>query len=143
VHHEERRAVERALHDGVQQDLIALCVRLQLLRQLVEADPAAALVELAELHREAHAALDRVRTLANDVYPSVLDARGLPEALRAAGATVDGEAGGRYPREVEAAAYFFCRDALAGAADLTVSLREEDGALRVDAAGATATFPLG
>jgi len=141
VNHDERREIERALHDGVQQDLVALCVRLQLVRSLVESDAAAALRELDELHRDAHAALDRVRALANEVYPALLDARGLPDALRATGARVDAEGVGRYERTVEADAYFFCREAAVGPGT-TVALREEDGELRVEVAGRSATFPI-
>lgn len=81
----DRRRFERALHDGVQQDLIALAVELQLLAERVE-DPA-----VEELRRGVHGALERVRALANELYPSVLDAQGLPEVSR------------RYPTELEAA----------------------------------------
>jgi Histidine kinase len=137
---DERRRIEKALHDGVQQDLIALCVRLQLARTLVDADPRAAAAELEELRREAHAALDRARALADDVYPSLLDGRGLSEALRALGARVDDEGVGRYPPDVEAAAYFFCKDSAGGS---NVVLRDEDGALRVDVDGVGATFAVG
>jgi signal transduction histidine kinase len=138
---DERRRIERELHDGVQQDLIAMCVRLQLVRGLVDSDPAAALDELELIQQEAHAALDRVRALADHVYPALLDARGLPDALRSLGAHVEATGIGRYPAELEATAYFFCRDALAEAdAPVTVSLRDEDGALAVDAGGRRATF---
>jgi signal transduction histidine kinase len=138
---DERRRLERALHDGAQQDLIAISVRLQLLRRLVAGAEAIALLD--ELQRDAHDALDRLRELANDVYPSTLDVWGLAHALRElarpAGVTVVVEVG-RYPAAVEAAVYFAARDLLDGARALT--LREEDGALvlSVEPSGASERF---
>src|SRR5262249_18717752 len=102
-----RRAHERALHDGVQQDLIAAAVRLQLARELVASEPTAAIALLDELRADLHSALDRVRAVADEIYPSVLDARGLPDALRTLGITTEGL--GRYPVAIEAAVYFCCR----------------------------------
>lgn len=140
---EQRRSVERALHDGVQQDLIAISVRLQLVRELVTHEPAA-LELLDELRQQARAALDRVRTLAAEVYPSLLDARGLGdalrEALRAAGlrARIDTTGLGRHSREVEAAVYFCCRAALEGVAPgtrVTIALREDEGGLQLELRG--------
>jgi signal transduction histidine kinase len=82
----DRRRFERALHDGVQQDLIALSVGLQLLRERAEADEA-----IDELRAATREALERVRSLADEIYPSVLGAQGLAGTQR------------RYPPEVEAA----------------------------------------
>jgi len=118
----ERRAIERALHDGVQQDLIALSVRLQLARRVADDDPAAAVRLLDDMSRDVEDALDRVRRLADSVYPSLLSPLGLVEALRAAGHEVDADGIGRLSPAVEAAAYFFCRDA-AGSAQASVALR--------------------
>src|ERR1700733_4164229 len=86
---EERRTLERALHDGVQQDLIALSVRLQLARRLAATDRQAAFELLDEVAGDVREALERVRALAEAVYPSLLDARGLGEALRQASAGVN------------------------------------------------------
>ena len=111
----DRRAFERALHNGVQQDLIAIAVRLQLARQLAGADLPAAIEVLDEVRREIGETLDNVRALANEIYPSLLEARGLPDAIRGAAsragllATVEATDVGRYPTEVEAAVYFCCR----------------------------------
>ena len=128
----ELRRIERALHDGVQQDLVAFSVRLQLAQRLAASDLPAALALLAEIEDEVRGALDRVRTLANGVYPSVLDARGLPDALRAAASaagvalTLDADGAGRYPAEVEAAVYFFCRAALVAAGPrASIAIRDE------------------
>ena len=78
---EASRRIERALHDGVQQDLVAVSVRLQIARRLAASDLAAALALLGEVEEDVRDALDRVRSLANEIYPSVLEARGLPDAL--------------------------------------------------------------
>ena len=140
----DRRRIERALHDGVQQDLIAVSVRLQLLRELVASDLPAALELLDELQRDTRDALARVRALAGDVYPALLDARGLPDALREAARTsgtaarVETAGLGRHPAAIENAVYFFCRAALERAepgAELTIDLQENGDALRLEIAG--------
>ena len=128
-----RRRIERALHDGPQQDLIALSVRLQLLRDLVAGDQAAALELVDELRRETHEALDRIRALASEIYPSLLDARGLADALRAAGAQIQAEAGNRYPVDIESCVYFCCRTVIdAARGTVTIRLREDEETLRVE-----------
>jgi signal transduction histidine kinase len=147
----ERRRIERALHDGVQQDLIAVSVRLQLARQLAGADLPAAVALLDEIGSDVRGALQRVQALANGIYPPLLDARGLPDALRGAVAagqvTATVETGGvvRYPAEIEAAVFFCCRAALdAAAADARVAIvvRDEKHALRLEISG-VATGQLG
>jgi signal transduction histidine kinase len=136
-----RRAHERALHDGVQQDLIAASVRLQFARELLTTDPAAAAALLDELRDDLHAALDRVRGVADDIYPSVLDVRGLPVALRhalriaAVDARLDADGVGRYPDAIEAAVYFCCR-ALLSETTTAVSLREDGRRLSLELYGA-------
>ena len=143
----ERRRIERALHDGVQQDLIAISVRLQLVRELVTTAPADALTLLDDVQQGARDALDRLRTLASEIYPSILDARGLPDALRAAARASPGTARveavglGRYPAEIEAAVYFACRavlDSLEPGAAAAIGVREEGGCLHLGIAGGRA-----
>ncbi len=103
----ERRRIEEALHDGVQQDLAATVVALELARELLDSDPAAARSALEELATQVEGALARVRALAGTVYPSILPARGLTDALRSLDVeTADLE---RYPLEIEEAVYFSCR----------------------------------
>jgi signal transduction histidine kinase len=140
----ERRRIERALHDGVQQDLIAVSVRLQLLRELVAGDLPAALELLDELQRDTRDALDRVRCLAGDIYPALLDSRGLSDAIREAARTsgasarIDVSSLQRHPAEIETAVYFFCRAALEraeGGAALTINVHEQSDALHVEIAG--------
>ena len=102
----ERRRIEAALHDGVQQDLAATVVALELARELLDSDPAAARRAREEVAPQIDGALDRVRALAGTVYPSILPARGLTDALRSLDIeTADLE---RYPLEIEEAVYFAC-----------------------------------
>ena len=102
----ERRRIEEALHDGVQQDLAATVVAVELARELLDSNPAAARSVLDELAAQVEGALDRVRALAGTVYPSILPARGLTDALRSLDVeTADLE---RYPLEIEEAVYFSC-----------------------------------
>jgi hypothetical protein len=144
---EERRRLERALHDGVQQDLIGLSVRLQLVRNLVAVSPEEALASLDEVQQEARDALDRVRALASDLYPAILDARGLPDALRqavrtsGAAGSVEASGLGRYAAGVEAGVFFLWRavlEAHEAGAHPRVRVWEEGGALRarIEADGA-------
>ena len=130
----ERRRIEEALHDGVQQDLAATSVALQLARELLDSDPDAARSLLEELAAQVEAALERVRALAGTIYPSILPARGLTDALRLLDvATVDLE---RYPLDVEEAVYFSCRALRSRAVEARVWV---DGAvLRLELLGVTA-----
>jgi signal transduction histidine kinase len=115
---EERRRIERDLHDGGQQRLVALRIRLELAEELMKQDPGRARDMLHRLGGEIDAALDELRSLAAGVYPSLLAARGLPDALRTAAlqspvpTSVQVEGSDRYSSEVETAAYFCCIEAL-------------------------------
>lgn len=138
---DERRQVERALHDGAQQDLVAISVRLQIVRNLVATAPDEALEALDEVQREVRHALDQLKTLASGIYPAILDSLGLPDALRqAAGASkaatrVEAAGLGRYPAEIEAAVYFLWRavlDGLGSGEDALISVRDIGQALRVE-----------
>lgn len=140
----ERRALERRLHDGLQQRLVALAVKLQLLG--ADAAGSGALVD--ELRRDVQDALDDAAQLAQRIYPP-LDAGGLAVALRAVAAggggpmTLEVDAGGRYPPEVACTAYFLCLEAVErGAKRITV--REDGSALVVEVFtdDATAFEPL-
>jgi len=130
----ERRRIEEALHDGVQQDLAATVVALELARELLDSDPAAARSLLDELAAQVEAALARVRALAGTVYPSILPARGLTDALRSLDVkTADLE---RYPLEIEEAVYFSCRALRRRAARARVW--GEGATLRLELLGVTA-----
>jgi signal transduction histidine kinase len=137
-----RRQIERNLHDGAQQHLVALAVNIRLVSQLAAADPAAAKEMLDQLGRDVQNAVEELRSLAHGIYPPLLVDRGLPEALRAAAGRaalptdVVADGIGRYPQAVEAAVYFCCLEALQNAgkhagegASATVRVWEEEGAL--------------
>ncbi len=118
----ERRRVERNLHDGAQQHLVALAVNLRLTRDVVTEDPQGALEMLDLLAESVQETIQELRELAHGIYPPLLVDSGLSEALRAAanrspldvGLTCQGI--GRYPAEMEAAIYFCCLEALQNAA---------------------------
>ena len=117
----ERQRIERDLHDGAQQSLVALRIRIELAGQLLGETPARAEQVLSELGAEVDQALEQVRSLARGVYPSLLADRGLHEALRAAAlrspvqTVVDTDGIGRYGQEIEAAVYFCCLEAMQNA----------------------------
>ena len=138
---EERRRLERNIHDGAQQQLVALTVKLRLLQQLTERDPAKAHEIAGQLQSEATSALEDLRDLARGIYPPLLADEGLRAALdaqaRKAPVPVTLECGelGRFPQEVEAAIYFSCLEALtnvakyAEARQVRISLARSDGVL--------------
>jgi len=126
----ERRRIEGALHDGVQQDLAAISGTLQLALQLLDKDPAGARALLEELEHETRSALDRVRVLAREIYPSILVSRGLSAALAGRAEVRVPE---RYPLELEEAVYFSC--AALVDASITAQVWVDDGALHVEAQG--------
>jgi signal transduction histidine kinase len=115
---EERRRLERNIHDGAQQQLVALAVKARLARQLTERDPAKAAEVLGQIEAETQTALEDLRDLARGVYPPLLADRGLVAALEAQsrkshlGVEVDADDLGRYPADVEATVYFCALEAL-------------------------------
>jgi signal transduction histidine kinase len=138
----DRRALERQLHDGVQQQLAAIAVNLQLAGGLCETDTTAARALLDEIRRDARDALEGLRRLAAELYPPLLDAAGLVVALRSAGADagivthVEAEALPQGRPELAPTVYFCCLEALRNAAlhagtgaKARVSIGVEEGAL--------------
>jgi signal transduction histidine kinase len=119
---EERRRVERNLHDGAQQHLVALAINLRLARDMVDDDVAAAMEMLDQLSVEVGETIRELRELAHGIYPPLLVDGGLAAALRATirrnPLPVEVIADGicRYRPEVEAAVYFCCLEALQNAA---------------------------
>jgi signal transduction histidine kinase len=113
----ERARIERDLHDGAQQRLIALSIRLGLAEERLKTDPEAGIEMVRELGFEADAALDELRALAGGVYPPVLSDRGVADALLSlamhAPLPIHVAAVGitRHPVEIESAAYFACVEA--------------------------------
>ncbi|HEY6398308.1 MAG TPA: ATP-binding protein, partial [Solirubrobacteraceae bacterium] len=118
----ERRKLERDLHDGAQQRLVALRVRLALAAEQLETGDAARAAVIRALVEEIDATIDEVRAFARGIYPTLLAETGLPDALRAAArsaalpTTVHADGLGRYPPELETTVYFCCSEALQNAA---------------------------
>jgi len=116
-----RRQIERNLHDGAQQHLVALAVNVRLARQLAERDPEASGKILDQLGGAVQEAVQELRALAHGIYPPLLIDRGVAEALRSAAGRaalpteVDAEGLDRYSPEREAAVYFCCMEALQNA----------------------------
>jgi signal transduction histidine kinase len=139
---EARRRLERNIHDGAQQDLVALGIKLRLAGLTVDEDPAEAKEMLGELQGDAAGALENLRDLARGIYPPLLADLGLVAALNAQAAkspvpvTVDADGVGRYPQDTEAAVYFCCLEALqniakyAKASSARICLQAQNGALR-------------
>jgi signal transduction histidine kinase len=141
---DERRRLERDLHDGAQQRLIALRIQLGVAAELVAHEPQASSRLLSELAGEAQGALDELRDLAHGIYPPVLVDEGLEAAIQALAVDTQTQARTRldlpglrrHDPEVEAAVYFTCMEAVqnavkhAGAqATVTIQLRERRGGL--------------
>jgi signal transduction histidine kinase len=139
---DERRRLERNLHDGAQQHLVAIKVKLGIVEMLARKDLEKALGALADLKGDADEAIGTLRDLAHGIYPPLLAEQGLRVALQAHArkltvpVAVDGEGIARYAQETEAAVYFCCLEALqnaqkySGASRIEVSLRDGDGTLR-------------
>jgi signal transduction histidine kinase len=125
----ERRRLERNIHDGAQQQLVALAVKLKLADALIERDARKARELVGQLQGETHAALEDLRDLARGIYPPLLADKGLPAALEAqarkSGLSVEvrAEAIGRYPQDIEAAIYFSCLEAMQNIAKYADSSR--------------------
>lgn len=151
-----RRQIERNLHDGAQQHLVALAVNLRLARRLSETDPASTGELLDGLAEGLNAAVQELRALAHGIYPPLLVDRGLAEALQSAAGrsalptTVKAEGLDRYSPDEEAAVYFCCLEALQNAgkhagegATATVKVWEEAGGLLFEVSDTGAGFDVG
>ena len=139
----DRRMIERDLHDGAQQQLVAVAVNLQLAGLLVDPNPAAAKALLEEMERDVQQALDDAARLAERIYPPLVEA-GLAAALRSAAmsaripASVKVAVGSTYAPEIARTVYLCWLEALEHAgteARATVTVREEDGALTFEFVG--------
>ena len=141
---DERRKIERNLHDGAQQQLIALAVQLKLARTMVERDPAKAGALLDTLQGAATDALEDLRDLARGIYPPLLADKGLTTALEAQArkaivpVIVEADGIGRFAADVESAVYFSCLEALqnvakyANASAASIHLADGSGELRFE-----------
>ena len=137
----ERRRIERDLHDGCQQRLIALRIKLGLAEELVDAENEPALRLIEEVAGDAESALEELHTVVRGVYPSLLVDRGLADALKGLARSapmpvrVFVEGRSRYPAAVEAAVYFACAEALQNAAKHAGDVASTRIALRHDGSG--------
>jgi signal transduction histidine kinase len=141
---EERRRLERNLHDGAQQHLVAIKVKLGLAEMLMARDPDRAKQTLGQLKADADEALETLRDLARGIYPPLLADQGLRVALESqarkatVAVTVDADGIGRYSQETEAAVYFCVLEALqnvqkyANASRVVVTLRDDNGNVRFE-----------
>ncbi len=115
---EERRRLERNIHDGAQQQLVALAVKARLAGQLAERDPAKTVELLGQIEAETQSALEDLRDLARGIYPPLLADRGLVAAIEAQSrkshleVKVDAGDLGRVPADLEATVYFCTLEAL-------------------------------
>ena len=138
---EGRRRIERNLHDGAQQQIVALTVKLRLLGQMVDRDAEKAKSMASKLQADANDALEQLRDLARGIYPPLLADQGLVTALEAQArkasvpTEVRSDGIGRYPQDTEAAVYFCVLEALnnvakySGATRAEVNLAQTDGHL--------------
>jgi signal transduction histidine kinase len=138
---QERRRIERNIHDGAQQQLVSLSVQLRLAQALVGKDPAKAEDMLAQLQARTTETLEDLRDLARGIYPPLLADKGLPAALEAQArktslpVAIAADGASRYAPEIEAAVYFSVLEALqnvakyAGASRVDVRLSRDDGHL--------------
>jgi signal transduction histidine kinase len=137
---ERAKKLERNIHDGAQQQLVALTVKVGLVERLVERDGQAATI-LAEVKRDTTQALEDLRDLARGIYPPLLADKGLIAALESQGRkssvplAVESDGVGRYPAETEAAVYFSVLESLqniakyAQASRATVRMAQTNGTL--------------
>jgi signal transduction histidine kinase len=138
---EARRRLERNIHDGAQQDLVALAIKLKLAGITVAGDPAQAEEIFGELQADAAGALANLRDLARGIYPPLLADLGLAAALNAQASksavpvTVEADRIGRFGQDTEAAVYFCCLEALqniakyAHASQARICLQAQNGTL--------------
>ncbi len=141
---DERRKIERDLHDGAQQQLVALAVKARLAEAMVGEDDERERALLQELARETQETLESLRDLARGIYPPLLAEQGLVAALEAQSGkaavpvVVRANGPGRYSREIEATVYFCVLEALqnaakyADASEVEVVLETLDGVLRFE-----------
>lgn len=150
----ERRGIERDLHDGPLQHLVALAANLQLARRLVDSDPAGVKALLDEMAHDVQQALDEIGKLAHRIHPPLLEAGGLGAALRTAAeiagvrARVEVAADVEQQPEIAGAVYRCCLEAIEEAgpgAQVTIRVQVAERALvfEVTTRGAGAEVPAG
>lgn len=144
----ERRGIERELHQGVQQHLVALAANLQVAAGLITADPPAARTLLEEVARDVDLAMAEARDLAQHIYPPLLDSGGLAVAIRSAAARtnlpthLDVEAHVACPPEIARAVYLCCLEMFERAdagTEAAVTVRDEAAGLAFEVVASCGT----
>jgi signal transduction histidine kinase len=147
----DRRTIERELHNGVHQYLVALATTLQLARLAADSDPAAVNALLDELDRDVRRALDEAGLLAQRIYPSAIELGGLGALLRSVAvqarvsATVDVPDGSRYPAEIGMTIYLGWLAVLAGGSGeppVAIEVRKGEDAVTFELVGPDADAEL-
>jgi signal transduction histidine kinase len=140
----ERRRIERDLHDGAQQRMVAVAVTLRLAETKMRDDHEGAAQLIAQAREEAQLAVKELRELARGIHPAVLSDRGLGPALEALAGrapipvTVDGVPAEPLPTDVEAAVYFVTSEALTNVAkyahadEASIRVSVENGCLHLE-----------
>ena len=142
---EERRRIERDIHDGAQQQLVSIAMKVKLADSMVDRNAGGAHALLEQLGSETRQALDDLRQLARGIYPPLLADRGLTAALEAharrasVDVRVDGSSLARYQKDVEAAVYFSCLEALQNVAKYAHASRAD---VRLSQQGGRLTFEV-
>jgi signal transduction histidine kinase len=117
----ERRKIERDLHDGAQQRLVALRIKMEMVAERLDEEAPESAADIRRLEGDVDSTIDEVRSFARGIYPPLLAERGLSEALRAAGrgspipTIVNAREIKRHRPEIEATVYFACMEALQNA----------------------------
>lgn len=150
-----RREIERNLHDGAQQRLVAMAVKIGLLGRMAGSDPSTVQPMLDDLRGEVQSTIDEVRELAHGIYPPLLRDHGLGKALGSAAkraalpTTVHVDTSRRFDSDVEAAVYFCCMEAMQNAtkhagegASLLVNVNAEDEMLTFEVSDDGAGFDV-
>ncbi len=149
------KKLERNIHDGAQQQLVALSVKARLARTFTSKDPEKAAEMLEQIEAETRAALENLRDLARGIYPPLLADRGLVEALGAQArksplrVTIEADGLGRYSPDVEAGVYFSVLEALqniakyAEARSVRVAFNVDGGDLRFEVVDDGRGFDVG
>ncbi|MBW3594858.1 MAG: hypothetical protein KY391_04710 [Actinobacteria bacterium] len=137
----ERRRLERDIHDGVQQHLVAMSMKLRLAQELAERDPQRAQEVMADLQADTGETLQALRDLARGIHPPVLSDHGVVAALEAHArrtqieVRIDAPGIGRFASDIETAVYFCCLEAVqnaakhSGATHVAIRLEERDDVL--------------
>src|SRR5690349_13208124 len=141
----ERRRIERNIHDGAQQQLVALAIKLSITESMIGTDTEGERELLAELRQDAAGAVEELRDLARGIYPPLLAGEGLVAALEAqarkapVATSVTADGVGRYPQDIEAAVYFCVLEALQNVAKYAGATRAE---VRLAASGHDLRFEV-